>query len=73
MMIDCTLVLWKSIFIIIDMFNNRQGGKAGAMQPCSACRGRGIKITMRSLGPGMVQQMQTVCPDCHGEGMSHFL
>jgi len=45
-----------------------QGGKPGALQPCKLCHGRGIKITLRQLGPGMVQQMQTVCPDCRGEG-----
>lgn len=32
------------------------------------CNGRGVKVTMRQLGPGMVQQMQSVCPECHGEG-----
>lgn len=48
------------------------GGKPGAMQKCRTCNGRGLKITMRQLGPGMVQQMQSVCPDCHGEGrLSH--
>ena len=38
------------------------------MQRCRVCNGRGVKVTMRQLGPGMVQQMQSVCPDCHGEG-----
>ncbi len=23
---------------------------------------------VRQLGPGMVQQMQTACTDCHGQG-----
>jgi DnaJ family protein A protein 2 len=44
------------------------GGKEGATQSCSGCKGRGIKVTIRQLGPGMVQQMQSVCPDCRGEG-----
>ncbi|XP_063951808.1 dnaJ homolog subfamily A member 2-like [Lytechinus pictus] len=44
------------------------GGKPGAMQPCRTCHGRGIKVTIRPLGPGMVQQMQSTCPDCRGEG-----
>ena len=35
---------------------------------CNVCNGRGIKVTLRQLGPGMVQQMQTVCPECRGEG-----
>lgn len=44
------------------------GGKEGATQVCASCRGRGIKVTIRQLGPGMVQQMQSVCPECRGEG-----
>ncbi|CAO2610777.1 DnaJ homolog subfamily A member 2, partial [Lemmus lemmus] len=37
-----------------------QGGKSGAVQKCSACRGRGVRIMIRQLAPGMVQQMQSV-------------
>uniref|UniRef100_A0A668TAE6 Uncharacterized protein n=1 Tax=Oreochromis aureus TaxID=47969 RepID=A0A668TAE6_OREAU len=43
------------------------GGKAGAVQKCVACRGRGMRIMIRQLAPGMVQQMQSVCTDCNGE------
>ena len=39
------------------------------MHRCKVCNGRGVKVTLRQLGPGMVQQMQSICPDCHGEGM----
>lgn len=45
-----------------------QGGKAGAVQKCVACRGRGMRVMIRQLAPGMVQQMQSVCTDCNGEG-----
>ena len=48
---------------------HRVGGKSGAMMRCKTCSGRGVKVTLRQLGPGMVQQMQSVCPDCHGEGI----
>ena len=45
------------------------GGRAGkAPEPCRSCQGRGIKVHIRQIGPGMVQQKQTVCPDCRGEG-----
>ncbi|XP_030646189.1 dnaJ homolog subfamily A member 2b [Chanos chanos] len=47
---------------------NGQGGKTGAVQKCNVCRGRGVRIMIRQLAPGMVQQMQTVCTDCNGEG-----
>lgn len=49
----------------------RQGGKTGAVQKCTACRGRGMRIMIRQLAPGMVQQMQSVCTDCNGEGRRH--
>ncbi|XP_071823926.1 dnaJ homolog subfamily A member 2-like [Apostichopus japonicus] len=45
-----------------------RGGKAGATQTCRTCHGRGVKVTIRQLGPGMVQQMQSHCTDCDGEG-----
>ena len=45
-----------------------QGGKSGAVQKCSACPGRDLRIMIRQLAPGMVQQMQSVCSDCNGEG-----
>ena len=41
------------------------------MQPCHSCHGRGIKVTIRQIGPGMVQQMQSTCTDCRGEGMMY--
>ncbi|XP_025115187.1 dnaJ homolog subfamily A member 2-like [Pomacea canaliculata] len=44
------------------------GGRPGATVRCRVCNGRGVKVTLRQLGPGMVQQMQSICPDCHGEG-----
>lgn len=47
---------------------NGQGGKTGAVVACKTCSGRGVKVSIRQLGPGMVQQMQSVCPDCKGEG-----
>jgi len=47
---------------------NGQGGKQGANITCTSCDGRGIKISLRPLGPGMMQQIQTVCSTCGGEG-----
>lgn len=53
---------------VFHCFFHSQGGKTGAVQKCVACRGRGMRIIIRQLGPGMVQQMQSVCTDCNGEG-----
>jgi len=44
-----------------------KGGKEGAVKTCTGCRGQGVKIVLRQLGP-MVQQMQQTCPDCNGDG-----
>jgi len=44
------------------------GGKGNAVQKCFSCNGNGIKISIQPLGPGMVQQVQRVCPDCQGDG-----
>jgi len=42
--------------------------KPNAVQPCVDCRGHGVKVTLRQVGPGMVQQLQTECPKCRGMG-----
>lgn len=45
------------------------GAKAGvAAGKCKTCDGRGIRVIVKQLGPGMIQQMQQVCPDCGGRG-----
>ncbi|CAG7787083.1 unnamed protein product [Allacma fusca] len=41
---------------------------ARAARPCTDCRGSGVKMTYRQLGPGLVQQIHTVCPKCSGNG-----
>jgi len=48
-----------------------KGTKSGAaVGKCKTCDGRGIRIIVKQLGPGMIQQMQTVCRDCDGKGES---
>jgi DnaJ family protein A protein 2 len=44
-----------------------KGGKEGAVRTCGSCEGRGIKVTLRQMGP-MIQQMQSACDDCNGTG-----
>lgn len=48
--------------------NGRGSMKEGVSARCSDCAGRGIKMMMRQIGPGMIQQMQTHCPTCLGKG-----
>ncbi|XP_018413706.1 PREDICTED: dnaJ homolog subfamily A member 4-like [Nanorana parkeri] len=44
------------------------GGKKGAVEKCTTCKGRGIQVHVQQIGPGMVQQIQTMCSDCQGKG-----
>ncbi|CAE1286007.1 DNAJA2 [Acanthosepion pharaonis] len=46
-------------------------GGRGNVLTCRMCHGHGIKKTMRQLGPGMMQEIQTTCPECRGEGESY--
>ena len=57
-----------------DQSNNKSilisglGGKEGAVQRCPNCRGTGMQVRVQQLGPGMMQQIQSVCGECHGSG-----
>lgn len=44
------------------------GGKKGALDKCSTCKGKGVQIRVQQIGPGMIQQIQSICPDCQGQG-----
>ena len=45
------------------------GGKGGKGEgTCRDCKGQGVRIVIRQLGPGMIQQMQTACAACKGTG-----
>lgn len=44
-------------------------GKGGSkVDICYDCKGRGIKVMMKQIGPGMVQQMQAPCDKCATKG-----
>lgn len=45
-----------------------RGGKEGAEKTCADCGGRGTKVSLRQIGPGMVQQIQSHCGTCKGVG-----
>ncbi|XP_009454529.1 dnaJ homolog subfamily A member 1 isoform X2 [Pan troglodytes] len=45
-----------------------RGGKKGAVECCPNCRGTGMQIRIHQIGPGMVQQIQSVCMECQGHG-----
>ena len=45
-----------------------KGSKSGASGHCGTCKGSGVRVVVRQIAPGMVQQMQTVCNECRGSG-----
>jgi DnaJ homolog subfamily A member 2 len=45
-----------------------RGGKAGAERTCGDCNGRGVRVQLRQIGPGMVQQIQSACTTCKNTG-----
>ncbi|KAI4532154.1 hypothetical protein MG293_017419 [Ovis ammon polii] len=59
------LALQKNV--ICDRCEGR-GGKKGAVECCPNCRGPGMQIRIHQIGPGMVQQIQSVCMECQGHG-----
>ncbi|EOY33260.1 hypothetical protein SCA6_010624 [Theobroma cacao] len=47
---------------------NGKGSKSGASMQCPGCQGSGMKVSIRHLGPSMIQQMQHPCNECKGTG-----
>mmetsp|Transcript_8422 Transcript_8422/g.25297 ORF Transcript_8422/g.25297 Transcript_8422/m.25297 type:complete len:410 (+) Transcript_8422:93-1322(+) len=39
-----------------------------AITQCAECNGNGVRVHMRQIGPGMVQQLQSHCQACNGSG-----
>lgn len=42
--------------------------KPGMETTCKTCNGRGVRVILRQLGPGMMQRMEAACNDCMGRG-----
>ena len=45
---------------------NGTGYKDKKLHDCDKCKGRGQVVMMKQIGPGMIQQIQAVCPQCKG-------
>ena len=45
-----------------------RGGKQGAVQKCTTCKGSGTQVLLNQLGAGMYQQIHTSCRECDGNG-----
>jgi len=59
------LALQKSV--ICDKCEGR-GGKKGAIDKCSTCKGTGTQVVINQFGAGMYQQVHAKCRDCDGQG-----
>uniref|UniRef100_W5N0Q1 DnaJ homolog subfamily A member 1 n=3 Tax=Lepisosteus oculatus TaxID=7918 RepID=W5N0Q1_LEPOC len=53
--------------VICDRCEGR-GGRRGVVECCPMCRGSGMQVRLHQIGPGMVQQISTICVGCQGQG-----
>lgn len=59
----------KKLRLTKDVICKGCSGKGGkSVTQCRDCRGQGVKMIMRQIGPGMIQQMQQACGECKGTG-----
>lgn len=56
------------LLIVNKCSSTGYGGRRGALEKCSNCKGRGVQIQVQQIGPGMIQQIQSTCSDCQGQG-----
>lgn len=42
----------------------------GEVKECNKCKGQGMVMEIRQIGPGMITQMQRPCSQCDGQGKS---
>jgi len=54
--------------VICAKCNGSGSKRPGLEATCKSCNGRGIRVIVRQIGPGMVQRMETACNDCFGRG-----
>ena len=53
---------------LCDVCSGKGSEKADAVTTCDTCKGQGVRIMLKKLGPAMMQQMQVVCDKCKGKG-----
>lgn len=56
--------------IVCPTCNGNGTPKVGLDTTCATCKGTGIEVKVRKIGPGIVQQMQAQCTTCNGEGIN---
>ncbi|CAO3614665.1 unnamed protein product [Cunninghamella echinulata] len=63
-----TLELDISKQVICDHCHGNGARKSEDIVTCSVCQGQGVRIQRVQIAPGMVQQFQQTCDQCHGVG-----
>jgi DnaJ-class molecular chaperone len=58
----------RTVTLTADINAAGRGGKKGAVEQCPTCRGTGMQVQIQQLGPGMIQQIQSMCGECRGQG-----
>lgn len=59
----------KRIKISRDVVCGGCRGEGGSdSEQCKDCNGRGARVMRKTVGPGMIQQVQSQCDKCNGEG-----
>ncbi|KRX21440.1 DnaJ -like protein subfamily A member 1, partial [Trichinella nelsoni] len=54
--------------VVCTKCEGRGTREGGVLNVCSTCNGSGYQVKMSYLGPGIVQQVQSVCSECRGNG-----
>lgn len=63
----------KNVDLKLDLMDSCEvckgtGSADGVKHSCDTCQGRGRILQRRNFGNGMIQQIETVCPNCRGQG-----
>ena len=67
--LKCSLEdLYKGKTVKLAINREVQVDKSEKAKVCETCGGKGVVLRMRQIGPGMIQQVQSACPDCNGLG-----
>lgn len=65
-----SVLLYVAMALTLLSIHDSKGSKSGASMKCTGCQGSGMKVSIRHLGPSMIQQMQHPCNECKGTGES---
>jgi DnaJ-class molecular chaperone len=56
----------KKVSVVLNIRCHDCQGTGGVIGNCNHCQGMGLINQTKMIGPNMIQRIQTVCPQCHG-------